>query len=158
MFEVARGTPVLVLLVLLASFVGCGSGQSTHIVKGKVVFSDGTPVQFGDVETLSVEHRINARGKIEKDGTFTLTTYEENDGAVAGEHQVVIIQMTGTPMMAAAKLGPIQHTHGHDTGAKYRSYDTSGLKFTVEPGKVNEVTFTLDDFTPGKSGHSASSE
>lgn len=158
MFEAARCSCCLVSLLFLAASVGCGSGQSTHIVKGKVVFSDGTPVQFGDVETLSVDQRINARGKIEKDGTFTLTTYKENDGAVAGEHKVVIIQMTGSPLMAAAKMGPIQHTHGHDTGAKYRSYDTSGLNFKVEPGIVNEVTFTLDEFTAGKSGHSDSSQ
>jgi hypothetical protein len=144
---------VIMLMATATGSVGCGTGKMTHEVKGKVVFSDGTPVQFGDVETLAVAERVNARGKIEKDGSFTLTTYEAGDGALAGEHKVVIIQMTGSPLVANAKLGPIQHTHGHDLASKYRSYDTSGLKFTVEPGKVNEVTLVIDDFKPGKSEH-----
>jgi len=148
-----RTWSLLALVGLGIGLVGCGSGQPTHVVKGKVVFSDGTPVQFGDVETLALEQRVNARGKIEKDGSFILTTYEDGDGALAGEHKAVIIQMSGSPLAANAKLGPIQHTHGHDIGSKYRSYDTSGLKFTVEADKVNEVTFVIDDFKPGKSDH-----
>lgn len=148
-----HGRRLSLLAALVASLVGCGSPSNTHVVQGKVVFSDGTPVQFGDIETLSVDQRVNARGKIEKDGSFTLTTYEEGDGAVAGEHKTVIIQTSGNPLIANAKMGPITHTHGHDLGSKYRSYDTSGLTFHVEAGKVNEVTLTIDEFKPGKSEH-----
>lgn len=139
------------LVGMAAGLVGCSSEKKTHVVQGKVVFSDGTPVQFGDVETLSVDQRINARGKIDKDGSFTLTTYVEGDGAVVGDHKAVIVQMSGSPLMAMAKMETVQHSHGHDLGAKYRSYDTSGLGFSVEAGKVNEVTFVIDDFKPGKS-------
>jgi hypothetical protein len=143
----------LLMIGCSASLMGCGSAKDTHVVQGKVVFSDGTPVQFGDVETLSVEKRINARGKINKDGTFTLTTYDAGDGAVPGQHKAVVIQMTGSPLIATAKMGPVKHEHGHDISAKYRSYDTSGLGFTVEAGKVNEVTFVIDEFKPGDSAH-----
>jgi hypothetical protein len=136
----------------LVALVGCDSNPPTHPVKGRVVFADGTPVQFGDIETLAVGQRINARGKIQKDGSFSLTTYQEGDGAVAGEHQVIIMQSVAAPLIANAKVGPIKHTHGHDIGAKYRSYASSGLSFTVEAGAANEVTLVIEEFTKGESG------
>lgn len=129
--------------------VGCGSQPTTFVVKGKVVYADGTPVRFGDIETLAVDQRINARGKIQADGSFTLTTYQANDGALPGVHQAVIIQTTSIPLAAAAKLAPVKHAHGNDIGPKYRSYSTSGLRFTVDPSGVSEVTLVIDEFTAG---------
>lgn len=129
--------------------VGCGGQPTTFVVTGKVVYSDGTPVRFGDIETLAVEQRVNARGKIQADGSFTLTTYHANDGALPGKHQAVIIQTTSIPLAAAAKLAPVKHAHGNDVGPKYRSYSTSGLSFTVDPSGVNAVTLVIDEFTTG---------
>ncbi len=143
----------LSFVALCCSLIGCGSQTPTYQVNGKVVFSDGTPVQFGDIETLAAEQRVNARGKIQKDGTFTLTTFTENDGAVAGQHKVIIMQSTAVPLAANAKMGPVKHDHGHDLGSKYRSYDTSGLSFTVQTTGKNEVVLTIDDFKPATSGH-----
>lgn len=129
---------------------GCGSQPSTFVVKGKVVYTDGTPVRFGDIETLAVDQRVNARGKIQADGSFTLTTYQANDGALPGTHQVVIIQTSSIPLAAAAKMAPVKHAHGSDISPKYRSYSSSGLSFTVEPTGVNEVTLVIEEFTAGK--------
>jgi len=128
---------------------GCGGQPTTFVVKGKVVYTDGTPVRFGDVETLAVEQRVNARGKIQPDGSFTLTTFRADDGALPGSHQVVIIQTSSIPLAAAAKMAPVKHAHGNDIGPKYRSYSTSGLSFTVEPTGVNEVTLVIEEFTAG---------
>lgn len=145
-----RPSPAI-LLVGILFWTGCGGAPATHVVKGRVVYSDGTPVEFGDIETLAGEPRVNARGKIKKDGSFTLTTFQENDGAVAGEHKVIIMQTATSPLAALGKLPPIEHAHGHDMDAKYRSYDSSGLSFQVEAGVENEVTLVIDKFTPGKS-------
>lgn len=138
----------LVCLCLLLT--GCGGQPTTFVVKGKVVYTDGTPVRFGDIETLAVEQRVNARGKIQSDGTFTLTTYQANDGALPGKHQAVIIQTTSIPLAAAAKMPAVKHAHGNDMAPKYRSYSTSGLSFTVEPSGPNEVTLVIEEFTAGE--------
>lgn len=137
------------LALVCVLLVGCGGQPTTFVVKGKVVYTDGTPVRFGDIETLAVEQRINARGKIQADGSFTLTTYQANDGALPGLHQAVIIQTTSIPLAAAAKMPPVKHAHGNDIDPKYRSYSTSGLRFTVEPNGANEVTLVIDEFTAG---------
>ena len=78
---------------------GCGSGHPapTYPVTGKVVFSDdGTPLSTGGSilwESVPDEPGVlpfNASGAIQADGTFELTTFEEGDGAVAGEHRVLV--------------------------------------------------------------------
>lgn len=143
----ARWGSGLVCLCLLLT--GCGGQPSTFVVKGKVVYTDGTPVRFGDIETLAVDQRVNARGKIQSDGSFTLTTYQPNDGALPGKHQAVIIQTTSIPLAAGAKMAAIKHAHGNDLAPKYRSYSSSGLSFTVEPNGPNEVTLVIEEFTAG---------
>ncbi len=69
--------------------VGCGDGRPpAYPAKGRVVFANGTPVKTGTVELKSREHPIQARGTIDPDGHFELTTYRSGDGAIAGTHDV----------------------------------------------------------------------
>ena len=107
------GSRWLVVAIACGFLVGCGSQPQTFPVHGRVVFKDGTPVRFGSIETLSVEKRVNARGTIRPDGTFSLTTYENDDGAVPGEHRVVIIQTTTVPLAVLAPTST-KHTHSPD--------------------------------------------
>ena len=115
--------PALAVLLL----TGCAeAGRPAYAVEGKVVFPDGQPLTEGVVEFETVEDiktRINARGEIQPDGTFRLTTYVDNDGAVAGEHRALV--MPPLPLAGPAPPLPIK--------ARYRSYETSGLTFTVKP-------------------------
>jgi hypothetical protein len=86
-----------VVAVLVGVFVwtgGCGgSGQKpTARVKGKVTFN-GQPVTGGNITLSPVvvgsnEPGKSATGSIGTDGTFTLTTYQQNDGAIIGKHRV----------------------------------------------------------------------
>ena len=85
------------LAVVLA---GCNGNPATHQVNGLVEFEDGTYPKFGDVEFYSPQFKVNARGKIERDGSFTVSTYSDGDGAVAGYHQVVIMQQAGSYLLA----------------------------------------------------------
>ena len=88
-----RSLGVLVLAIGVLTQIGCGPKRPpTYPVKGKLVFEDGTSPRFGEIEFYNAEEKINARGRIERDGTFTVGTFAENDGAVAGTHQIVIIQ------------------------------------------------------------------
>ena len=126
--------PSLLLgIVLLA---GCGSGHpATYPVQGKVTFPDGSPLKDGTVEFRSKTpelKNLNAQGTI-TDGSFTVGTFVPNDGAVEGEHEVVVIPnlVIETRPNVARPPDPID--------AKYRDYGTSGLKATVKAQKDNKV-------------------
>lgn len=126
-----------VISALLA--VGCSSDLPTYPVSGKVLFTDGSPVKVGTVELKSREHPIQARGKIDTDGTFQLTTYNENDGAVAGVHDCVIVQF----VMAEDVTGHRPSTIGV-VGRRYASYTTSGLTLEITGDGENEVVLEVE--------------
>ena len=115
-------------------------------MKGKVVFTDGSPLTTGGLvmsEPVSPgELPVNARGSIAPDGSFQLSTYGDGDGAVAGEHRFLVrAQRTPLDEMAAGRMPP-QIIH-----RRFESFDTSGLQFTVKE-EPNE--FTLEVERPAK--------
>ncbi|TWT38760.1 hypothetical protein [Blastopirellula retiformator] len=129
-------TGCLYLLTAVTLAIGCAAESKTHPVNGKVQLSDGTPVQRGIVEFRTIGEdgaTINAHGKIEPDGTFQLTTFEELDGAVLGEHQVIVLNP------ATTDGGPVVRAPYPD---RYRRYESSDLKVTVEPGP-NDIVVEL---------------
>ncbi len=128
-----QGIGILVaFFVLLLS--GCGWGNlATHQVEGIVEFEDGERLKFGNIEFYSPEHQINARGTIARDGTFTLTTYNEGDGAVEGRHEIIIMQQVGDYFLAGAGV-EIEHDHGGLIDTSHFDYQTSGLSCQIEPG------------------------
>ena len=84
-----------VAAVALVAIVGCGWGMPrTYPVKGKVVFKGGTPVPDGRIQFQSTtDPPVKALSDIDKDGSFSLTTYIEaknTGGAPAGSYRVVI--------------------------------------------------------------------
>lgn len=81
---------VVVLAVGLSVFFsGCGDGRpEVAPVSGKVTMN-GQPVPMGTIQFWPEKGRP-ARGTINKDGTYTLTTFEQGDGAVLGKHTVTI--------------------------------------------------------------------
>ncbi len=125
--------------VALATVISCESGEPpTYPTSGRVVLQNGQPVQAGSIEFSPVEGGSAARGRIESDGRFTLTT-GNRAGAIAGAHRIVIVQMT---------LGdvPASHAVKHRTSIvhkKYARFESSGLNRTVEPGD-NDFLITVD--------------
>lgn len=73
--------------------MGCNRNPTTYPIKGRVHFPSGSPVRMGTIETKSRELGINARGTINSDGSFELTTFQPGDGAVAGWHDCVVVQL-----------------------------------------------------------------
>ncbi|MCG8449284.1 MAG: hypothetical protein MI725_06865 [Pirellulales bacterium] len=135
----------VVFTFFLACWSGCSQGEKVYPVTGRVVFEDGAPADTGIIEFRSVDLGINARAKIQKNGSFQLTTYEEFDGAIAGKHQAIIVQHivaeVPTPQERVAQpekaLKPQVH-HAHRIVAKkYSSYDSTPLEFIVEPTDNN---------------------
>lgn len=76
--------------------IGCGGGDdfATAPVSGTVTMN-GQPVTGGTITFVPLgegEAEVTgkpASGAIQKDGSFTLSTYEEGDGAVIGKHRVM---------------------------------------------------------------------
>ncbi|MCP4510322.1 MAG: carboxypeptidase regulatory-like domain-containing protein [Fuerstiella sp.] len=128
-----------ILTVLIVSAVGCSSDQvSTYPVSGRVVFENGNPVRYGTIEFTSAEHGTTATGRIDHDGRFMLGTYTANDGAAAGDHNAIVVQMIVAD-------GAFEHTidHGDAVPAKYAAYENSPLKVSVNSDEENVVTLTI---------------
>lgn len=128
---------------LLAScclfFTGCSEQLRTYPVSGKVRFSSGGLVRVGTVELKSREHNIQARGQIQSDGSFTLTTYKEGDGAVEGKHDCVVVQFVMAEGISGHTPSPVGVVD-----RRYASYATSGLSAVVSPSEKNELLLEVD--------------
>ncbi|MEA1950624.1 MAG: hypothetical protein U9N87_04525 [Planctomycetota bacterium] len=150
---------VLVLLLFLAPWlfvaVGCGpSRPEVAKVKGKITFR-GAPVTTGQIVFLPEKGRP-ARGKIGADGTYSLTTFDADDGAVLGKHTVTIesikvhesgprpksmeeeIKMAREAAPGSMAGGAVQHL----IPPKYSNRETSGLSKEVVRGE-NTFDFEL---------------
>ena len=121
---------VLCTPTLLVSLVGCGSGARTYPAGGRVTFPDGSPLDGGAVEfrSLDTDPSVSARGMINADGTFSLTTYESDDGAVEGKHQALIV-----PKRPDGHRWEELRFSGQPPpfDPRFQRFDTSGLTFTV---------------------------
>ena len=124
--------------LLLFALAGCGSGKRTYAVDGQIQYDDGSPaveLVGGSVEFDLVGGKTTARGQIDSDGHFKLTTFAREDGALPGKHRVLIMQ----PVMAKDGKGPPPDV----IDRKYRTYDTSQLEATVEE-KSNHITLKVE--------------
>ena len=126
------------VLFLIAFLSGCGN--DIHPVEGQVVWKGGAlakELEGSHVVFELPEKKTSARGIIQADGTFRLSTHKPNDGAPAGEHKVLILEdrknanAEGT-LLAPALLDP-----------RFADLKKSGLTATVKPG-ANTITLTVE--------------
>lgn len=132
-----------VVLVVLVGVAGCGGRNTPHPVQGKVVFPDGTPMKAGMVVFEPVEAQnppVSARGHIQPDGSFHLSTFQPGDGAIEGRHRVLVTPPTKTlPWQSKSEgEGPAPPI----IDPRFRSFDSSRLEFTVTPGQ-NDFTIVV---------------
>ena len=123
-------------LLALASLIGCSGGQPTYHASGRVTFSDGQPLEGGVVEFRSLDSQpsVSARGFIQADGTFQLTTFLTDDGAVEGKHQVLVSPKrpgSVTDRRMGARRDPVVAEFKPIIDDKFQRFETSGLTFTV---------------------------
>lgn len=107
-------------------------------MRGTVAFEDGTPVKFGRVEFFNKDAEVSARGSIQADGTFVIGTETNDDGAVAGDHQVLIMQVIAP---SGSRVTP--HEHGAHISHQFATFRSSGLSFTVKPKVDNVAEFVV---------------
>lgn len=147
LFRLARASgtfgPCWIVISLLLA-VGCSDGRlKTYPIRGEAVFADGSPVKMGTIETKSVQHGVQATGSIASDGTFQLTTYETNDGAVDGDHRCVLVQFVpieNIPNYRPSTLGVVHRKHS--------SYATSDLGFTITKAGENRIRLVVQGADP----------
>lgn len=119
----------------------CGASDGrklTYPVTGKVLVN-GKPAEHA----LIVFHPIGetgpgsvkSRGKVAGDGTFTLTTYDTDDGSPAGNYQVTVELWLAS---ARTDQGPTSRLP-----AKYAKPSTSGLTATVNAAPTELKPFEI---------------
>lgn len=87
------------MLSIALGLTGCGGGLKEYpTAKAKgTVLCEGQPVQFARVlfEPIATDNSANsgkaAMGEVTADGTFALSTYGNEDGAVVGRHRVKVL-------------------------------------------------------------------
>ena len=129
----------------MTMLVRCDSGRiPTFATSGKVTFKDGQPVQFGSIEFYNQEHDVSARGTINSDGTYQLSTFRPNDGAVEGTHQVLITQiLMPKPVVSEGATAEREYQHGRHIDKSYSSFSTSNLQCQVKQG-ANAIDFQVE--------------
>lgn len=121
----------LVMLVMavavLASAGGCKRNPRVVPVKGKVLYN-GQPLPFGSV-MFQPDKGQPAVGDLTSDGTFTLSSYGPNDGAVPGKHSVSVSCYEG---QRPGKAGGGDSLGKLMIPLKYTRFGSSGLTAEVK--------------------------
>jgi hypothetical protein len=142
---------ITLLALVMGVAVGCGTASPpTYPVTGQVLFADGSPFKRGgrvEFRCSQVSPVAIARGRIGEDGKFQLETVQVGDGAVAGEHQAIVVPdiPDDTDELTLAQrrqaMRPID--------ARFQSFDTSGLQFAVTTD-ASKNHFRIEVWPPGK--------
>ena len=117
------------------TLAGCGGGKCP--VRGTVMLDDGGPLTKGIVvfERSEGGSAITARGEIQPDGHYELSTDKLGDGVPPGKYRVLINSMDLSDVPDEKKNLPF--------AIKYLKFETSGLEYEVKSGQ-NEYAIKLD--------------
>jgi len=144
------------LMVLMAGLlIGCGGSdhEETAPVTGKITFQ-GASVTKGRIAFYPPKGRP-AMGSIQGDGTYSLTTFDQGDGALLGNHRVTITanEAVGGPPPPASFEDEIKQAGKTSSQAlakivwlvpqEYSNRKTSKLEAEVVSGN-NTHDFNLD--------------
>lgn len=137
-----------VVVCLIAAIVG-GCSDSSQLPTAKVtgkVLHNGQPLTTGSI-SFQPEAGWPASGQLQSDGSFTLTTYHDGDGAIIGKHRVLInatsaVEEAGPNVEPQAPMSLVPE--------KYSSFSTSGLTADVTANGENSFTFELEGAAPAR--------
>lgn len=138
-----RSAAALWLLTISLAVFGCGRRShelKTAVVKGRVTL-DGQPLPSGVVYVVPQKGRM-AKGMLERDGTFALSTYRQGDGAQVGTHPVIITAIPRDELDAESRALRVP------VPERYARPATSGLTIEVKARTKNEIEFDLTSPEP----------
>jgi hypothetical protein len=133
-------SPAAIGLFTLVFFLpGCGSARlKTAPVRGTVTYL-GKPVPNGTVNFMHASGPT-ASGAIQRDGSYTLTTFRSGDGAVPGSYTVVIVAIADMSGRLPEDRNPLPPPIVPD---QYTSVATSPLRAEVKD-QENIIDFRLE--------------
>jgi hypothetical protein len=110
---------------LACTFVGCGPDY--YPVTGTITLHDGSPLTKGLVifERIDEGPPMTARGEIQPDGRYSLSTEQPGDGMPVGRYKVVINPLDTSDVPDEQKVLPFD--------VKHLNINTSELEFEVKP-------------------------
>jgi hypothetical protein len=120
----ARSTWFLTFILVSLATTGCGPRMAT--VRGKVS-REGQAVSGGKVNFSPIGEGQPAAGLIQPDGTFQLSTHQENDGAKLGSYRITVLD---------------EHASGEES---LRTIYTGPETFTVDvqSGQENDIAIDI---------------
>lgn len=124
----------------LLSALGCGNQKAVYPVRGKIVDAEGKPLGGAAIclwPAENLEDNVKPAGYSDEEGTFTLTTYENDDGAPAGDYVVAVAWMVGPKNPEKPREPPPDRLKG-----KFVDPTTSPLHVTIDKG-LNSPTIEL---------------
>ena len=126
---VTRYSGLLSLLCLTMVLSGCGDGRASRVkVSGKVTV-EGKPLSVGGISFYPIPEGRQGGGAIGKDGVYSTTMYELNDGLPPGSYAVAV---------NAVQIVNDTSKRWH-APQKYSDHETSGLKV-----EITEETDAMD--------------
>ncbi|GAA4421098.1 hypothetical protein [Bremerella cremea] len=149
--------PIAFALLLLLLTIGCqGSSQPTAYPTTGLITFEGEPMKGGGAISfipIGPQTGKPAGGLVNEDGTFSMTTYRQGDGSVAGKFRVIIMQTTTSePTMVASDDGgePVMSSGPIETVNKsqripliYADSAKSPITVEVTPQGNNQLTIDL---------------
>lgn len=112
--------PILHVMAGLLTIAGCSDGRPELVpVTGRVTI-DGEPLTRGVVRFATVGGRMSG-GALDEQGKFTLTCFENSDGALLGQHRVTVSAMEPIGETRIRWFAP----------RRYSGFATSGLTETI---------------------------
>jgi hypothetical protein len=137
----------LALAVTLVALTGCGGGtppvekaEGTVTVKGQP--AAGALVVFHPKDA-GRENDPKPVATVRDDGTFTLTTFADGDGAPAGEYGVTVV-WNAKGKEAKLSLSSEGGAGADRLGGRYGDPRQPKLSATVKKGEPNTFKFALD--------------
>lgn len=143
--------PALAVL-LLGGLTGCSgldewaANRPPVYEPSGVVTMKGAPVEGATVIYHSQDHELSAQGLTDKDGRFTLTTLDQDDGAVAGMHKVVITKRVYKEVKTkydSPEEASVASIPTDVLSLKLASPATTPLEATVSSSGGNEASFEV---------------
>src|SRR5262245_27321090 len=134
MIHTERRWGVALAVCLAVCLPGCGARK--YPVRGVVTLDDGTPLTRGLVifERFEGGPPLTARGSIQSDGRYELSTEKEGDGVPPGRYKVALNPLDTSDVPDEKKVLPFD--------IKHLKHATSGLECEVKAG-ANEYPIKL---------------
>jgi hypothetical protein len=149
---VFRSVVLLMLGLALPWLSGCNSGGPQMVpIRGIVMYKGAalTDVSQGIVRDLpkgSGSRAREATGRIQPDGSFIMTTFQKDDGVVAGEYDITVSAYSGR-LLSRQETESGVHTAGPKllVPDRYLKPGSSGLSDSVASGHSGFKKIELTD-------------